>query len=411
MSEIEATNYYIAQASKIIDLGPHVEQLLLTPEAEHIVSVPIERDNGELAVFSGYRVQHNSARGPMKGGLRFHPTVEIDEVRALASLMTWKTALVGIPYGGAKGGIAVDPKTLSSGELERLTRKFVQRIGSIIGPQRDIPAPDMGSDAQVMAWIMDEYSKLHGFAPAVVTGKPLEVFGSAGREAATGRGVVFVMLDTLRDLKIPVKGARVAIQGFGNVGSFAAHFAYAEGAKVVAISDVSGAIFHSDGLDIPTLLERAKKRLPLSDYEADGVLHRAPDDVLWADVDVLIPAALGGIFDAANATRVRARVIIEGANAPTSPEADEVFARRGITVIPDILANAGGVTVSYFEWVQNIQSFRWTEAEIDGRLRQTLSGGYRTVAQMVQDKNLTWRTAAFVVALGRVARATLLRGV
>lgn len=411
MSEIQATNYYIRQASKIIDLGPHVEQLLLTPEAEHIVSVPIERDNGELAVYSGYRVQHNSARGPMKGGLRFHPTVEIDEVRALASLMTWKTALVGIPYGGAKGGIAVDPKALSSGELERLTRKFVQRIGSIIGPQRDIPAPDMGSDAQVMAWIMDEYSKLHGFAPAVVTGKPLEVFGSAGREAATGRGVVFVMLDTLRDLKIPIKGARVAIQGFGNVGSWAAHFAHAEGAKVVAISDVSGAVFHADGLDIPALMERAKARLPLADYQAEGVEHHAPDETLWADVDVLIPAALGGIFDAANATQVRAKVIIEAANAPTSPEADEVFARRGITVIPDILANAGGVTVSYFEWVQNIQSFRWTEAEIDGRLRQTLSGGYRTTAQMVQEKNLTWRTAAFVVALGRVARATLLRGV
>ncbi|MDF2441357.1 MAG: glutamate dehydrogenase [Abditibacteriota bacterium] len=410
MSEIQATNYYIAQASKIIDLGPHVEQLLLTPEAEHIVSVPIERDNGELAVFSGYRVQHNSARGPMKGGLRFHPTVEIDEVRALASLMTWKTALVGIPYGGAKGGIAVDPKTLSKGELERLTRKFVQRIGSVIGPQRDIPAPDMGSDAQVMAWIMDEYSRLHGFAPAVVTGKPLEVFGSAGREAATGRGVIFVMLDTLHDLKIPVKGARVAVQGFGNVGSWAAHFAHSEGAKVVAVSDVSGAVFRADGLDIPTLMERAKQRLPLADYRAEGVDHRASDDVLWADVDVLIPAALGGIFDAANATRVRAKVIIEAANAPTSPEADEIFARRGITVIPDILANAGGVTVSYFEWVQNIQSFRWTEAEIDGRLRETLSGGYRTVAQMAKQKDLTWRTAAFVVALGRVARATLLRG-
>lgn len=411
MSEIEATNYYIGQASKIIDLGPHVEKLLLTPEAEHIVSVPIQRDNGELAVYLGYRVQHNSARGPMKGGLRFHPTVEIDDVRALASLMTWKTALVGIPYGGAKGGIAVDPKTLSAGELEKLTRKFVQRIGSVIGPQRDIPAPDMGSDAQVMAWIMDEYSKLQGFAPAVVTGKPIEVFGSAGREAATGRGVVFVMQDILRDLKIPIKGARVAIQGFGNVGSWTAHFAHGEGAKVVAVSDVSSAVFHADGLDIPTLMERAKTRLPLADYQAEGVEHRAPDEVLWADVDVLIPAALGGVFDAANATQVRAKVIVEAANAPTSPEADEVFARRGITVVPDILANAGGVTVSYFEWVQNIQSFRWTEAEIDGRLRQILSSGYRTTAQMVEQKNLTWRTAAFVVALGRVARATLLRGV
>jgi glutamate dehydrogenase (NAD(P)+) len=347
----------------------------------------------------------------MKGGLRFHPTVELDEVRALASLMTWKTALVAIPYGGAKGGIAVDPKVLSTNELERLTRKFVQRIGEVIGPQRDIPAPDVNTNAQVMAWIMDEYSRRHGFSPAVVTGKPLELHGSAGREAATGRGVVFVMQDVLRDLKIPLKEARVAIQGFGNVGSWAALFAHEAGARVVAVSDVDTALYHPDGLNIPALMSLAQKRTPLAEYQAEGVRHLAADELLYLDVEVMIPAALGGVFGKQNAHEVRAKVIVEAANSPTDPAADEIFAQRGICVVPDILANAGGVTVSYFEWVQNLQSFRWTEEEINGRLRQTLSTAYRTMTSAAHERSLSWRTAAFVVALGRVARATLLRGI
>jgi len=411
MSPFEQTNHYIRQASQTMNLGARVEQLLLTPEGEHHVTAPIERDNGELAVFTGYRIQHNSARGPMKGGLRYHPAVEADEVRALASLMTWKTALVNLPFGGAKGGIAVDPALLSSGELERLTRKFVQRIGQQIGPQRDIPAPDVNTNAQVMAWVMDEYSRIHGFSPAVVTGKPLDLHGSEGREAATGRGVVFIAEEFLKDSGASLQNASVAIQGFGNVGWFAASIAHQHGAKVVAVSDVTGGIFRADGIDIPALEEFARVRRPLKEYQADGVSIISNEDVLLADVDVLIPAALGGVFTREVAATVRARAIIEAANAPTTPDADETFAARGIPVIPDILANAGGVTVSYFEWAQNIQCFRWTEEEVNQRLKQTLVSAYATVRKVKKQRNLTWRTAAFIVALGRVAKATVLRGI
>jgi len=394
-----------------MELGERVERLLLTPEGEHHVTVPIERDNGELAVFAGYRIQHNSARGPMKGGLRFHPAVEAEDVRALASLMTWKTAVVNVPFGGAKGGIAVDPKQLSTGELERLTRKFVQRIAPEIGPQRDIPAPDVNTNAQIMAWIMDEYSRIHGFSPAVVTGKPLDLHGSEGREAATGRGVIDVAEAYLGDAGQSFAGAKVAVQGFGNVGWFAALFAHQLGARVVAVSDVSGGILHADGLDIPALAEFARLRRPLAEYQADGVRHIANAEVLLTECDLLIPAALGGVFTREVAEAVRAKVIVEAANAPTEPEADEVFARRGIPVLPDILANAGGVTVSYFEWAQNIQCFRWTEEEVNARLKQTMTSAYATVRKLVKQRQLTWRTAAFIVALGRVAKATVLRGI
>ncbi|MGH8507610.1 MAG: Glu/Leu/Phe/Val family dehydrogenase [Gammaproteobacteria bacterium] len=411
MSELEATNYYIRKAAQIMELGARVERLLLTPEAEHTVSVPIQLDNGELGVFIGHRVQHNSARGPMKGGLRYHPTVDLDDVRALASLMTWKNAVVNIPFGGAKGGVACDPQQLSSAELQRLTRKFIQRIDEVIGPQRDIPAPDVNTNAQVMAWIMDEYSRSHGYAPAVVTGKPLELHGSAGREAATGRGVFFTAEAFLRDSGRSMQGARVAIQGFGNVGSFTAHFFHAAGAKVVALSDISGAVANRAGLDIPALMEFARARRPLAEYDADHVVHIAPDEVLTQEVEVLIPAALGGVFTAGNAREIRAEVIVEAANGPTDPQADEIFAQRGITVLPDILANAGGVTVSYFEWAQNLQSFRWSEEEIDQRLRQIMSQSYATIRGLARQRDLSWRTAAFIVALGRVAKATVLRSV
>jgi glutamate dehydrogenase (NAD(P)+) len=411
MDATEATNHYVREAARIMDLGARVERLLLLPEAEHNVTVPIERDSGELAVFTGYRIQHNSARGPMKGGLRYHPTVDADDVRALASLMTWKTAVVNIPFGGAKGGIACDPRELSQGELERLTRKFVQRIGQEIGPQRDIPAPDVNTNAQVMAWIMDEYSKFHGYAPAVVTGKPLELNGSEGREAATGRGVILVAERFLADSGRSIAGATVAIQGFGNVGSHAARVAHEWGAKVVALSDVSGVIACPDGLDVPALMPFARARRPLTEYEAEGISRPAPEVMVTMDVDVLIPAALGGVFTRENARDVRARLIVEAANAPTDPEADAIFAERDIPVIPDILANAGGVTVSYFEWAQNIQCFRWTEEEVNHRLEEIMTRSYETIRRAVQQRKLTWRTAAFVVALGRVARATVLRGV
>jgi glutamate dehydrogenase (NAD(P)+) len=411
MNAFEAANHYISKASRIMNLGPRVERLLLSLEAEHHVTVPIERDNGELAVFSGYRFQHNSARGPTKGGLRFHPTVDADDVRALATLMTWKTAVVNIPFGGAKGGIACDPSQLSQGELERITRKFVERISQEIGPQRDIPAPDVNTNSQVMAWIMDQYSRLHGFAPAVVTGKPVELHGSEGREAATGYGAICVAENYLNDVGASFKGATVAIQGFGNVGLFAALFAHELGSKVIAVSDVSGGIVNRNGLNIPELVQFARNRRLLSEYEADGVSRITNDALLTYEVDVLIPAALGGVLTHDVAREVRAKVIVEAANAPTYPEADEIFEQRGITVIPDILANAGGVTVSYFEWTQNLQCLSWTETEVNNRLRQVMTAAYATIRGLVQSRKLGWRTAAYIVALGRVAKAAMLRGV
>jgi glutamate dehydrogenase (NAD(P)+) len=411
MNAFEATNHYIRKASRIMNLGPRVEQLLLSLEAEHHVTIPIERDNGELAVFSGYRFQHNSARGPTKGGLRFHPTLDADDVRALATLMTWKTAVVNVPFGGAKGGVACDPAQLSQGELERITRKFVERISQEIGPQRDIPAPDVNTNAQVMAWIMDHYSRLHGFAPAVVTGKPVELHGSEGREAATGYGVICVAEDFFDDIGESLNGATVAIQGFGNVGLFAALFAHERGAKVVAVSDMSGGIANPAGLDIPELVEFTRSRRLLSEYQGDDVSHITNDALLTYEVDLFIPAALGGVLTREVAGEVRAKVIVEAANAPTFPEADEIFAQRGITVIPDILANAGGVTVSYFEWTQNLQCLRWTEKEVNGRLRQIMTAAYTTIRELVRSRNLDWRTAAYIVALGRVAKAAMLRGV
>jgi glutamate dehydrogenase (NAD(P)+) len=411
MNAFEAANHYISKASRIMNLGPRVERLLLSLEAEHHVTIPIERDNGELAVFSGYRFQHNSARGPTKGGLRFHPTVDADDVRALATLMTWKTAVVNIPFGGAKGGIACDPSQLSQGELERITRKFVERISQEIGPQRDIPAPDVNTNSQVMAWIMDQYSRLHGFAPAVVTGKPLELHGSEGREAATGYGAICVAENYLNDIGISFKNANVAIQGFGNVGLFAALFAHQLGARIVALSDVSGAIANQNGLEIPKLAQFARTRRPLSEYEGEAVSHITNDALLTCEADVLIPAALGGVLTREVACEVRAKVIVEAANAPTFPEADEIFEQRGITVIPDILANAGGVTVSYFEWTQNLQCLSWTETEVNNRLRQVMTAAYATIRGLVQSRKLGWRSAAYIVALGRVAKAAMLRGV
>jgi len=411
MNAFEAANRYISKASRIMNLGPRVERLLLSLEAEHHVTIPIELDNGELAVFSGYRFQHNSARGPTKGGLRFHPTLDADDVRALAALMTWKTAVVNVPFGGAKGGIACEPSLLSQGELERITRKFVERISQEIGPQRDIPAPDVNTNAQVMAWIMDQYSRLHGFAPAVVTGKPVELHGSEGREAATGYGVICVTENFLQDVGASLKGATVAIQGFGNVGQFAALFAHERGAKVVAVSDVSGGVTHRGGLDIPALVEFTRSRRLLAEYQANGVSPITNDALLTCEVDVLIPAALGGVLTRDTACEVRAKVIVEAANAPTFPEADEVLEKRGITIIPDILANAGGVTVSYFEWTQNLQCLRWTEKEVKDRLRQIMTAAYTTIRGLVRSRKLGWRTAAYVVALGRVAKAAMLRGV
>jgi glutamate dehydrogenase (NAD(P)+) len=346
----------------------------------------------------------------MKGGLRYHPTVDMDEAQGLASLMTWKTAVMNLPFGGAKGGIAVDPGKLSAGELERLTRKFVQLIHDIIGPQSDIPAPDVNTNAQVMAWIMDEYSRIHGFSPAVVTGKPVDLFGSRGREEATGRGVVFALEEYLKDARAgEIRGKTFAVQGFGNVGSWTARFLHERGGTVVAVADVTGAIHSRRGLDIPALVEHVKRTrsvVGFPDVETIG-----NDELLGLDVDVVVPAALGGVISSKNVRDIRARIVLEAANAPTTPEADEALAARGVVVLPDIYVNAGGVTVSYFEWAQNIQQFTWEEDKVNAELQRHMREAYATLARVARERKVTFRTAAYVVAIGRVGRATVLRGV
>jgi len=410
MSQLEMVNANICQASKVLELGPRVEKLILNPNREVKVEVAIELDTGEIATFTGYRIQHNDARGPMKGGLRYHPTVDAEDVTALASLMTWKTAVVDIPYGGAKGGINCDPETLSSRELERVTRKFIANIREIIGPNVDIPAPDVNTNAQVMAWVMDEYSRFFGFSPAVVTGKPLDLHGSVGREEATGRGVAFVTAEFLAELGRPLQGARVAIQGFGNVGSFAALFLQQAGAKVVAVSDVTGGVYRAGGLPIPALVNyvRKNKGMVKGFREAEAI---SGDTIFTLPCDVFIPAALGGVLTKERAEVLQTGVVIEAANAPTTLEGDEILQRRGIPLVPDILANAGGVTVSYFEWVQNVQQFRWDGERVDNELRTLMAKAYRDVSRLAKARKLSWRTATYVLALERVAKATFLRGV
>ncbi|HEY1086769.1 MAG TPA: Glu/Leu/Phe/Val dehydrogenase dimerization domain-containing protein, partial [Archangium sp.] len=346
MTSADSSNYYFKKAARIMDVGERIETLLRTPLREVRAQVSIELDNGEIRTFDGYRCQHDNARGPMKGGLRYHPGVTAEEVQGLASLMTWKTAVVNLPYGGAKGGITVDPSTLSIKELERLTRKFVDQIHDVIGPTRDIPGPDMNTNPQVMAWIMDQYSKYHGHAPAVVTGKPVELYGSRGRETATARGLLAVCKQILQDVSLPMKGMRFAVQGFGNVGSHVARLFHEAGALLVAVSDVHGGVQNAKGLDVPALFEHVRRHGSVKDFNGGNACSN--DEVLIADCDVLVPSAVGGVIDRKVAQEVRARIVLEGANAPSTPEADEVFEQRGVLVVPDILANAGGVTVSYF---------------------------------------------------------------
>lgn len=409
MSSFEIARRYFDQAADHMDLSANMRKLLLTPEREVKVQIAMELDNGEIATFIGYRIQHDSSRGPMKGGLRYHHEVDADEVQALASLMTWKTAVVNIPYGGAKGGIAVNIRNLSAGELERLTRKFVDQIHDIIGPDKDIPAPDMGSNAQVMAWIMNQYAKYHGYNPACVTGKPLELHGSEGREEATGRGVAAITAAVFTRLKRDLKGSTVAIQGFGNVGSYAAQFLHERGARILGIADAYGGVWNADGLDIPALLGYAAKSGGVKGFPGADPIGNP--ELLASKVDVLVPAALGGVLTAENAGDVQASIIIEAANNPTRPEADEIFARKNILVVPDILANAGGVTVSYFEWVQNRQHFQWDLARVRKELDQILHESLEKVWNIAHQKGVSLRTAAYIVGIGRVGRATVLGGI
>lgn len=408
MKATDATKYNFRQAARLLDLGSRFEVQLLTPKREVKVECTLETDAGEIATYVGFRVQHDDARGPMKGGIRYHPQVDPDEVNALASLMTWKTAVVNLPYGGAKGGINCNPRELSEGELQRLTRTFVEGIHDLIGPDRDVPAPDMGTNAKTMAWIVDEYAKFHGWQPGVVTGKPLELGGSYGRDAATGRGVLFAMQNLFADDGTAIDRMTYAIQGFGNVGSWAAKLLHEQGGKVVAVSDVGGAIINREGLDVPALAAHVDKTGSVVGFAgADGM---PADELLLLDVDVIIPAALGGVLTKSNAAGVRARYVIEAANHPVEPEADEVFERCGITVLPDIYANAGGVSVSYMEWAQNIQQYRWTEDRVNAELRTIMGNAYRDLKDARARYRCSWRTAAFALAVSRVAYTTKLRG-
>ncbi|MEO2013823.1 MAG: Glu/Leu/Phe/Val dehydrogenase dimerization domain-containing protein [Fuerstiella sp.] len=409
MNAYESACHYFANAASVMDLSPNMKKLLLTPEREVKVQVAMKMDNGEIATFVGYRIQHNSARGPMKGGLRFHHDVDAQEVLALASLMTWKTAVVDIPYGGAKGGISVDPKSLSDAELELMTRKFVDELQDVIGPDKDIPAPDMGTNAQVMAWIVNQYEKYHGFNPACVTGKPLELHGTDGREEATGRGVGLLTNAMLQKFDRPLDDATIAIQGFGNVGTFAASYLHDNGAKVVAISDISGGRYDPAGIDIPAAVLHVTRHHSLDGFETEQQISN--EELLTLDVDVLIPAALGGVLTKENAADVRARYVVEAANGPVLPDADEILHGRNIVVLPDILANAGGVTVSYFEWVQNQQYFRWDLERTRAELAKTLTVSFEKMWDIATQKHIPLRSAAYLMGIGRVGRATVLAGI
>ncbi len=393
-----------------IQLDPGLARILRTCHRELAVNFPVKMDDGTVRVFTGYRVQHNLARGPAKGGLRFHPDVDLDEVRALAMWMTWKCAVVGIPYGGAKGGVIVDPKALSRAELERLTRRFATEISIVIGTLSDIPAPDVGTDAQVMAWIMDTYSMHRGYSePGVVTGKPLSIGGSEGRTEATSRGVVYTIEEAAKQIELDLKGARAVVQGFGNVGYHAARILRESGCRVIAVSDSSGGIVDSDGLNPADVLRFSQETGTVAGFPRARTISNA--ELLELECEVLVPAAIEGQIHAGNAARIRARLIAEGANGPTTPEADEILRRRGITVIPDILCNAGGVTVSYFEWVQSRDEYFWTLEQVNTQLRRVIIRAYDDVARVAKEQNLTLRQAAYQLAVQRVADAIATRGI
>ncbi|HEX9068045.1 MAG TPA: Glu/Leu/Phe/Val dehydrogenase [Ktedonobacterales bacterium] len=398
------------EAAERLDLDEGMREMLRVPKRELSVNFPVRLDNGKLKVYSGYRVQHNVNRGPAKGGIRFDANVSLDEVRALAMWMTWKCAVVDIPYGGAKGGVIVDPKTLSANEIERLTRRFTTEISILIGPNTDIPAPDVNTSSREMAWIMDTYSMHAGhLIPAVVTGKPISIGGSEGRNEATATGAVAVLKMAAEERKTPINGMRVAIQGFGNAGGIAARLLANDGAIIVAVSDRQGTLYDRRGLDVAAV--HAWKEQTGSVVGYDGATKMGPKDVLTVDCDTLIPAATEGQITGQNAPDIKAKFIIEAANGPTSPEADNILYERGITLVPDILANAGGVTVSYFEWVQDLQSLFWTEQEVLKRLHQIMSQSYTDVASLARAEKVHMRTAATMLAIRRVKEATELRGI
>ena len=415
MHELDTPTFRLAvaqfdQAAEAMELDPNLRERLKLPQRSLIVSLPVKMDDGRVEVYTGYRVQHDSSRGPTKGGIRYHPDVNLGEVAALAMWMTWKCALADLPYGGAKGGIAIAPKRFSRPELQRLTRRYAAEIFPLIGPDKDVPAPDVGTDAQVMAWIMDTFSQQMGYSvPGVVTGKPLSIGGSLGREEATGRGVVYVTLEALRHLKLDIRNTTVAIQGFGNVGAHTARIVQECGARVIAVSDVQGGIFNPKGLDIPELLTRYKTRgQSLRDTKLGDWLSN--DELLQLDCSVLVPAALSEQITKQNAAKLRCRILAEGANGPTTLEADRILQDQGVFIIPDILANSGGVIVSYFEWVQDVQRFFWKETDIQERLQDILISAFHRTLQFSISKKTSMRMAALMSGIDKVAQAHLHRG-
>ena len=401
------SHFYFHKAADVIGLSDKVRTILLTPHRTVKVGIAIEGEDGELQSYEGYRVQHNLARGPMKGGLRYHPAMDEDHAAALANLMTWKTAVVDVPYGGAKGGINCDPHTMSERDLFQVTVRFVEQMKEVIGPTIDIPAPDVNTNAKIMGWIMHEYSKYAGFSPGVVTGKPLDLFGSEGREAATGRGVMDVLAEALAEQDKSFKDITVAVQGFGNVGSNASRLIAERGAKIVAVADHTGGVCAQAGLDIPALVAWVAEHGGVKGFPSGEAFDNS--EIITWDADVLIPAALEDAIHKDNAADVKASIIVEGANGPTTPEANQILNDGGVLIIPDILANAGGVTVSYFEWAQNIQQFKWDEERVNQELDKKMSRAYRSVREVANKHGIDMRTAAFVLAIRRVGKAALAR--
>ncbi len=401
---------YFNEAADLLELDAGMRAILTHPSRQIIFSIPFQRDSGEFEVFTGYRVQYSFARGAAKGGIRYHPGVTLDEVTALAFWMTWKCAVVDLPFGGAKGGVTCDPATLSMNELERITRRYAAELVEVVGPDKDVPAPDVNTTPQIMAWFMDTYSMhVRMNVPGVVTGKPLEIGGSRGRVEATGRGVTIVAMDQMSVMGMKPENSSIAIQGFGNVGMHAAILFAERGCKVVGISDVTGAYYNAAGIHVGDAMDFVKKNHNLDGFTGGKKMSNA--ELLESECDVLVPAALEKVFNAENAAKVKAKLIVEGANGPTTPEAAKVFEKRGITVIPDIMANAGGVTVSYFEWVQDRMGYFWKESEVNERLEDVMLDNLHALQKIVTERGCTLRTAAYMLAIDRVVKALKLRGV
>jgi glutamate dehydrogenase (NAD(P)+) len=410
ISNYDIVNHWFDLAADRMDLRDDIRAVVRSSYREVQVQIPVKRSDGKVHLLSGFRVQHNGARGPYKGGIRYHPDVDLDEVRALATLMTWKTAVVGIPFGGAKGGVNCDASSFDAAELQQITRSFVDKIEKVLGPTRDIPAPDVGTNAQTMAWMMDEYGKLHGHTPAIVTGKPISLEGSYGREAATGRGLVYMFREAAPSLGLHPEDTRVVVQGFGNVGAWVARIMSQLGCRIVGASDARGAIRAEEGLDAEALHAHVREGGKVTEFAADGVEAVTPEELLGLECEVLVPAALGGMIHRDNAEAISAKVVVEGANSPTTPQADEILADKGVHVIPDVIANAGGVVVSYFEWVQNLQHFRWDEREVNEKLGAIMRRTYRDVSGRAQEDGVPLRVTAYQTGIERVVDAARTRG-